>query len=454
VESAAAGAEDPSILCAELNDALDQLSNLECDMDTLDQRLAAALSANQAQAAKLKDIEHRHGMDQISLTLLRSTMSSATITIDNMKYVHAAELRELTLSCKKSTAKEVQRALKDLKAEQRESEASYGQKIVSLQRELEDARQPADERAVKMELKVVQLQAKAKKQTEQAVKFSRIVDEMVEGLNGETIEDLMERAQTAEEDKQLGWERCRILQKHTDEAKGDLVKAEAVVKERDGEVKALTEKLYLTNLVLATVKQERRRDGKGDIFHEEGRVLVRCDLCMEVRGGLIYRCVSYSDSLSSPLCTRSSLKTLSPTSTLSTPARILSAAPSPARSAAAWSFAPSTTSRGSRRRSSIATLRRTRARRAWASSARRATSARSIWGDLTGINHAMISCRHGVRRLVIRRNKPAVEQALHCLRVQVTYEIAGYREEVLCPKCSIAPQGRNVKEKPRHHNVR
>ena len=290
VVSTAAGAsdaEDPSILCAELNDALDQLSNLECDMDTIDRRLTAALSANQAQAAKLKDIEHRHGMDQISLTLLRSTMSSATITIDNMKYVHAAELRELTLSCKKSTAKEVQRALKDLKAEQRESEASYGQKIVSLQRELEDARQPADERAVKMELKMVQLQAKAKKQTEQAVKFSRIVDEMVEGLNGETIEDLMERAQTAEEDKQLGWERCRILQKHTDEAKGDLVKAEAVVKERDGEVKALTEKLYLTNLVLATVKQERRRDGKGDIFHEEGRVLVRCDLCMEVRGGCL-----------------------------------------------------------------------------------------------------------------------------------------------------------------------
>ncbi len=51
---------------------------------------------------------------------------------------------------------------------------------------------------------------------------------------------------------------------------------------KDNELRMMNKQLQETKILLAYVRKERLRDGKGEIFHEEGRVLIKCERCSEV----------------------------------------------------------------------------------------------------------------------------------------------------------------------------
>jgi hypothetical protein len=98
----------------------------------------------------------------------------------------------------------------------------YRTQVDALKLELAEERRPkdaADERARKAEGKIVRLEQQLAKQTQEANKYRSMVDDFVEDLNGDLVETLQDRVRIAEEDRQLGWERCNILQRNTDTAK-------------------------------------------------------------------------------------------------------------------------------------------------------------------------------------------------------------------------------------------
>jgi hypothetical protein len=161
----------------------------------------------------------------------------------------------------------------------------YRTQVDALKLELAEERRPkdaADERARKAEGKIVRLEQQLAKQTQEANKYRSMVDDFVEDLNGDLVETLQDRVRIAEEDRQLGWERCNILQRNTDAAIKEKLEAEELLDVKDNELRMMNKQLQETKILLAYVRKERLRDGKGDIFHEDGRVLIKCERCSEV----------------------------------------------------------------------------------------------------------------------------------------------------------------------------
>jgi hypothetical protein len=121
------------------------------------------------------------------------------------------------------------------------------------------------------------------KKTQLATRYLGRLDEVYNALLGETVESLQERVETAEYDRQLGWNRCSILQRHTDVAKKEKSELEEVLKDKERALWVLNNELSDTKIRLGCVRQQLSRSGRGAICHEEGRVLIKCELCAEVR---------------------------------------------------------------------------------------------------------------------------------------------------------------------------
>jgi chromosome segregation ATPase len=241
---------------------------LEADLETMAQRVVDATFPKDYHVRKL-----------------RGSVEIAEKLIENLRTNNLLDIREVKRVCNAEMTKAVKQAVKVLKIEQSEKDTNYGKKILKLQSELQELRQPkspADERAMQAELKMVRLEAKLKKQSEQTEKYRLMAESVREELDGESIEELKERLKSAELDWDFAQDRCNILQTNMDDARKRLTEAEDGVRTRTHELENMSCKLYMANALANTLRQERKRDGKGDIFVEDGRVLFRCEMCLEV----------------------------------------------------------------------------------------------------------------------------------------------------------------------------
>jgi hypothetical protein len=214
---------------------------------------------------------------------LRRNLETSEKTIDTLRTAHLLDIRDVKRAC----GAEMTRAMKGAKAEQSERDAIHGKKILKLLNELQELRQPkgpAEERAIQAEMKVARLEVRLKKQTEEAVKYR----------NMETLEELKERVRIAEEDWNFAQDRCNILQTNMDDARKRMTTVEASLTKHTHELEEMAVKLHMANVLVNHLKLERKREGKGEIFVEDGRVLFRCFICMEVRF-LVFRLFSFVD---------------------------------------------------------------------------------------------------------------------------------------------------------------
>ena len=244
------------------------IGKLEADLETMAQRVVDATFPKEFHIRKL-----------------RGSLEIAEKLIENLRTNNLLDIREVKRVCNAEMTKAVKQAVKVLKIEQSEKDTNYGKKILKLQSELQELRQPkspADERAMQAELKMVRLEAKLKKQSEQTEKYRLMAESVREELDGESIEELKERLKSAELDWDFAQDRCNILQTNMDDARKRLTEAEDGVRTRTHELENMSCKLYMANALANTLRQERKRDGKGDIFVEDGRVLFRCEMCLEV----------------------------------------------------------------------------------------------------------------------------------------------------------------------------
>jgi hypothetical protein len=254
---------------------------LESDNDALLRRLASMRSAYNA---KISVIEANNAM-VVAMKKTETTLRETVKTLE-ANYKECLRLRDVDQKFLRgeqaaNIVKAVDKAVNSWKVRGLE----YRRQVDALNLELAEERRPkdaADERARKAEEKIVVLEQQLAKLTQEANKYRIMVDDLVGDLDGDSAESLQDRVRIAEEDRQLGWERCNILQRHTDAAKKEKLEAEALLGVKDNELRMMNKELQETKLLLAYVRKERLRDGKGEIFHEDGRVLIKCERCSEV----------------------------------------------------------------------------------------------------------------------------------------------------------------------------
>ena len=254
---------------------------LESDNDALLRRLASKQSAYNA---KIGVIEANNAM-VVAMKKTETTLRETVKTLE-ANYKECLRLRDVDQKFLRgeqaaNIVKAVDKAVNSWKVRGLE----YRRQVDALNLELAEERRPkdaADERARKAEEKIVVLEQQLAKLTQEANKYRIMVDDLVGDLDGDSAESLQDRVRIAEEDRQLGWERCNILQRHTDAAKKEKLEAEALLGVKDNELRMMNKELQETKLLLAYVRKERLRDGKGEIFHEDGRVLIKCERCSEV----------------------------------------------------------------------------------------------------------------------------------------------------------------------------
>lgn len=195
-------------------------------------------------------------------------------------------------------ARAIDRALREQRAEL--EEAVYGPRIAALRaevgrlRRLQQAEEegaspigganPAAGDAARRSSSagiIARLESKLRRQAADLADYRRILG----ALDGEDVEELLDRARYAEEDRLLSWERARILQRHADEAAEGRAKAEEALAASERRAKELAYQLKDARVRLEAARRQLRGEGRGPIFLSadgEGRVLFRCTLCQDV----------------------------------------------------------------------------------------------------------------------------------------------------------------------------
>lgn len=150
-------------------------------------------------------------------------------------------------------------------------------------RRLREPRGSVNEQAVMVAEEAARvLQRKLDVEVEEKEEFKLVADHVTNALNGETIEDLLHRAAVSEEEKHKSWERAGTLLELASDMSDEVDSFAHKVHQRDEAILALKWDLSNSNCLLASTRKERARDGKGDIFHEQGRILFRCRMCSDV----------------------------------------------------------------------------------------------------------------------------------------------------------------------------
>ena len=98
-----------------------------------------------------------------------------------------------------------------------------------------------------------------------------------ESARNQTLKDLLVNASAMRHSAWLERDKAR------DEVKELEAKLDDKNREMENEVARLQMEIRGQEFVIADEKQMRRRAGRGDIFHEDGKVLVKCSKCSEVR---------------------------------------------------------------------------------------------------------------------------------------------------------------------------
>jgi hypothetical protein len=269
---AGAPAQDPALL----------LCGLQSDNDALYERLA---TRDAEHAAKVAALEAKHAAALAAANKTATTLHE-TVRMQQVNYVECQRQQELWQKRQREEhaakiASAIEKAKEQWAVRGMIRVNEHRARIEALEAELaEERRRPlGTAEALGVELKAVQQQLVAEKAMSGRY-FEQLCD-MDARLAGEVIEDLQERVERAEEDRRLGWVRCNILQKHTDEAKKEKKELEDVLRDKERELWVMNNELTNTKIRLACRTQQLTRDGLGPVFHEEGRVLVRCELCRE-----------------------------------------------------------------------------------------------------------------------------------------------------------------------------
>jgi hypothetical protein len=256
---------------------------LICCLESDNDALALRLERRDAEhAAALAAVEGKHAAAVEAMKKTESTLRD-TVKIREDNYAKSMRLQDVERKFMHSeyvgkTTKAVEKALSEWKVRGLAKVRAQQEVIAKLELELAGARLPRDAG----EKNLLALEGRVRNEVAEKNKIKTAYDEMMEQLDGETVLSIFSDRMWLESDVKLYKGRSDMLQINTTALREEIKVADALVLKQEQEIWQLNFDMKLDKKLIAYLRLQRRYDTKEVIYHDEGKIIVKCTMCLEV----------------------------------------------------------------------------------------------------------------------------------------------------------------------------